>query len=169
MRDPAHGKVPEGFVGQEPGHVQERAPGVFQEGEQGIPQDVLQPRPPRLGPGLPEGRDDARGDEVALVAGDARQGVEGQQNPGQLRQAHELAGRIALAEKDYDKAIAELEQANLQDPRNLYRLSQAYQAKGDSAKAQEYAKKVVDFNSLPALNYAFVRSKVQKELSAKKM
>ena len=41
--------------------------------------------------------------------------------------------------------------------------------KGDSAKAQEYAKKVADFNSLPALNYAFVRGKVQKELAAKKM
>jgi len=98
-----------------------------------------------------------------------RQGGEAQQNPGQLRQAHELAGRIAFAEKDYDKAIVELEQATLQDPRNLYRLSQAYQVKGDSAKAQEYAKKVADFNSLPALNYAFVRGKVQKELAAKKM
>jgi tetratricopeptide (TPR) repeat protein len=98
-----------------------------------------------------------------------RQGAEAQQNPAQLRQAHELAGRIALAEKDYDKAIAELDQANLQDPRNLYRLSQAYQAKGDAAKSQEYAKKVADFNPLPQLNYAFVRSKVQKEMSAKKM
>jgi tetratricopeptide (TPR) repeat protein len=98
-----------------------------------------------------------------------RQGVEAQHNPAQLGQAHELAGRIALAEKDNDKAIAELEQANLQDPRNLYRLSEACQAKGDAAKAQQYAKKAADFNSLPALNYAFVRSKVQKELSAKKM
>ena len=98
-----------------------------------------------------------------------RQVAETQQNPGQVRQAHELSGRIALAEKDYDKAIAALEQANLQDPRNLYRLSEAYQAKGEAAKAQQYAKKAADFNSLPALNYAFVRSKVQKELSAKKM
>ena len=98
-----------------------------------------------------------------------RQGAEAQKNPGQVRQAHELAGRIAFAEKDYDKAIAELEQANLQDPRNLYRLNEAYQAKGDAAKAEQYAKKAADFNSLPALNYAFVRSKVQKELSAKKM
>jgi tetratricopeptide (TPR) repeat protein len=103
------------------------------------------------------------------TAEEFRQGAEAQQNPAQLKQAHELAGRIALAEKDYDKAIAELEQANQLDPRNPYRLSQAYQAKGDAAKAEEYAKKAADFNSLPALNYAFVRSKVQKELSAKKM
>ena len=34
---------------------------------------------------------------------------------------------------------------------------------------EEYAKKVADFNSLPALHYAFVRGKVQKELAAKKM
>lgn len=113
----------------------------------------------------------ARNDLAAAKknAEEFRQGAEAQKNPGQVRQAHELAGRIAVAEKDYDKAISELEQANLQDPRNLYRLSEAYQAKGDAAKAQQYAKKAADFNSLPALNYAFVRSKVQKELSAKRM
>ena len=113
----------------------------------------------------------ARKDTAAAKknAEEFRQGAEAQQNPAQLRQAHELEGRIAFAEKDYDKATAELDQANQQDPRNLYRLSQAYQAKGDSAKAQEYAKKIADFNSLPQLNYAFIRSKVQKELSAKKL
>src|SRR5205085_7720265 len=47
-----------------------------------------------------------------------RQGAEPQQNPAQLKQPHELAGRIALADKDFEKAIAELEQANVQDPRN---------------------------------------------------
>ncbi|HZE26345.1 MAG TPA: tetratricopeptide repeat protein [Terriglobales bacterium] len=91
-----------------------------------------------------------------------RQSAEASKNPAQLKQAHELAGRIALAEKDYDKAIAELEQANQQDPRNLYRLGQAYQGKGDSAKAQDSYKKAAEFNSLPALNYAFIRRKAQK-------
>jgi tetratricopeptide (TPR) repeat protein len=86
----------------------------------------------------------------------------------QIRLAHELAGRIALAQKDYDKAISELEQANQQDPRNLYRLSQACQAKGDSAKAQDFLKKAADFNSLPALNYAFIRVKAQKAAVGKK-
>jgi hypothetical protein len=41
-----------------------------------------------------------------------------------------------LAQKDYEKAITELQQANLQDPRNLYRLGQANDGKGDHAKAQ---------------------------------
>ncbi len=85
-----------------------------------------------------------------------------------MQQAHELDGRIALAEKDNDKAIAELEQANLQDPRNLYRLSLAYEAKGDTAKAQEFLTKAAAFNSLPQLNYAFIRAKAQKKAGDKK-
>jgi tetratricopeptide (TPR) repeat protein len=91
-----------------------------------------------------------------------RQGAETSKNPFQVRQAHELAGRIALAEKDYAKAIAELAQANQQDPGNLYRLGQAYQGKGDNAKAQEFGSKAAAFNSLPQLNYAFIRVKAQK-------
>jgi tetratricopeptide (TPR) repeat protein len=91
-----------------------------------------------------------------------RKGADATKNQAQLRQSHELAGRIALAQKEYDKGIAELEQANQQDPRNLYRLGQAYQAKGDSAKAKEYCQKAAEFNSLPQLNYAFIRVKAQK-------
>jgi tetratricopeptide (TPR) repeat protein len=91
-----------------------------------------------------------------------RQGAEASKNSFRVKQAHELAGRIALAEKDYDKAIAELEQANQQDPRNLYRLGQAYQGKGENTKAHEFYAHAAGFNSLPQLNYAFVRVKAQK-------
>ena len=91
-----------------------------------------------------------------------RQGAEASKNSFQVRQAHELAGRIALAERDYEKAIADLAQANQQDPGNLYRLGQAYQGKGDKAKAQEFGSKAAAFNSLPQLNYAFIRAKAQK-------
>jgi tetratricopeptide (TPR) repeat protein len=91
-----------------------------------------------------------------------RQGSAVSKNPAQAKQAHELDGRIALAEKDYDKAIAELQQANQQDPRNLFLLGQAYQAKGDSTKAKELYTKTAEFYSLPQLNYAFVRVKAQK-------
>ena len=91
-----------------------------------------------------------------------RRGAEASKNPAQVKLAHELAGRIALAQKDYEKAIAELEQANLQDPRNLYRLGQAYEGKGDRAKAEEFYSKAAKFNSLPALNYAFIRTKAEK-------
>ena len=91
-----------------------------------------------------------------------RKGADASKNRFQIRQAHELAGSIALAEKDYDKAIAELQQANQQNPYDLYRLCQAYQGKGDSAKAKEFCTKASAFNSLPQLNLAFVRTKAAK-------
>jgi tetratricopeptide (TPR) repeat protein len=90
-----------------------------------------------------------------------RKGAEASRNPNQVRLAHELAGRIALAQNDYDTAIAELQQANLQDPYNLYRLALAHQGKGDAAKAKELATKAAEFNSLPQLNYAFIRTKAR--------
>ena len=97
-----------------------------------------------------------------------RKGAEATRNDLQLKQAHELAGRIAFAEKNYDLAIAELQQANEQNPRNLYRLGQAYEAKGDSAKAREYYVQAAGFNSLPQLNYSFVRMKAQKLVASNK-
>jgi len=89
-------------------------------------------------------------------------GAEAGKNQIQVRTAHELKGRIALAGKKYDDAIAELEQSSLQNPYNLYRLGLAYQGKGDKAKAKEYFSKAAQFNSLPGLNYAFIRTKAMK-------
>ena len=96
-----------------------------------------------------------------------RKGAEMSKNPAQMKLAHELTGRIALAQKDYDKAITELQQANQQDPRNLFRLSVAYHAKGDSSKAMQMCKQAADFNSLPQLPYAFIRTKAQKMMGGK--
>jgi tetratricopeptide (TPR) repeat protein len=90
-----------------------------------------------------------------------RKGAEAAKNPAQVRNAHELDGIIALAQKDYDRAIAELLQANQQNPQDLYRLCQAYKGKGDVAKAKEYREKAANFNSLPQVNYAFVRTKAK--------
>jgi tetratricopeptide (TPR) repeat protein len=90
-----------------------------------------------------------------------RKGAEASNNPAQVRLAHELAGMIALAEKDYDKALAELQQASQQNPQNLYRMCQAYQGKGDKEKAKELCTKATEFNSLPQVNYAFIRTKAR--------
>jgi tetratricopeptide (TPR) repeat protein len=108
---------------------------------------------------------------AAIVAGDLAtakteaeefaKGAAASNNPNQVRLAHEVAGMIALAEKDYDRALAELQQANQQNPQNLYRMCQAYQAIGDGAKAKELCTKTAQFNSLPAVNYAFVRTKAK--------
>ena len=92
-----------------------------------------------------------------------RKGAEASGNPAQVRQAHEIAGIIALAAKDYDGALAELAQANQQNPQNHYRMCQAYQAKGDAAKAKELCAKAADFNGLPQMNYAFIRTKARAE------
>ncbi len=80
----------------------------------------------------------------------------------QTKQAHQLIGMIALEEKDNDKAVSELQQANQQNPYDLYRLCQAYQGKGDASHAKEFCGKAATFNSLPAINYAFVRTKAAK-------
>ena len=100
-------------------------------------------------------------------ADEFRRGAQASKNPAQLKQSHELAGRLALAQKDYEKAIAELVQANQQEPRNLYRLGQAYQGKGEAVKAHDYYNQAAEFNSLPQLNYAFIRTKAQKLASGK--
>src|SRR5262249_28489445 len=60
--------------------------------------------------------------------------------------SHQIDGMIALEEKKYDAAIGQLQQANLLDPYNLYRLGLAYQGKGDAAKAQEMFRKSANFN-----------------------
>ena len=94
-----------------------------------------------------------------------RSGAQTAQNANQLKQAHELAGRIAFEEKNYDVAITELGQANQQNPDVIYQLALAYQGKGDAAKAKESFTKAAKFNSLPQLNYAFVRAKAAKALA----
>jgi tetratricopeptide (TPR) repeat protein len=90
------------------------------------------------------------------------QGSAANRNRFQIRLGHELAGRIALAADQYDAAIAELQQANLQDPYNLYRLALAWRGKGDMDKARDYAGQAATWNGLPLLNYALVRSKARQ-------
>jgi tetratricopeptide (TPR) repeat protein len=92
--------------------------------------------------------------------------VQAKRVPFELWQQHELAGRIALEEKSYPTAAAELEQANQQDPRVMYLLATALQGKGDTQKAQALATRAADFNALSA-TYGFVRVKA-KVLTASK-
>lgn len=100
--------------------------------------------------------------QAKAEAEEFRKGTEASKNQNQIRQSHELMGMIALAEKNYDGAIAELNQASQQNPHNLYRIGWAYQAKGDKAKAKEFYMKAAQFNGLPALNSAFIRTKAAK-------
>jgi tetratricopeptide (TPR) repeat protein len=85
--------------------------------------------------------------------------------PFEVRQTHELAGYIALAERRHAAAAAELRQANQQDPRVLFHLAVAIQGGGDRAKAKQAFDRAANFNALGG-NYAFVRRKA-RELLAK--
>ena len=80
----------------------------------------------------------------------------------QKRLACELAGMIALEEKEYDRALQELTQANQQDPYTLYRMALAARGKGDRESARDLCMKAADFNALNSLSYAFVRSKARE-------
>jgi len=105
----------------------------------------------------------ARGnlDEARTAAAEFRQRVEAINNPLQIKLAHQLAGMIALAEEDLDTALTELEQSNLQDPYNLYRLGLAYQDKGDRETARDHFRRAADFNALNNMNYAFIRHRAR--------
>ena len=82
-----------------------------------------------------------------------------------MRQQHELAGMIAIAEKNYALAVTELQKANQQDPRVLYHLAIALQGTGDAKQAKEIGDKAANFNGLNG-NYAFVKKKA-RDLIAK--
>ncbi len=94
-------------------------------------------------------------------AAEYRTAVEAIENPFQIRLAHQLSGIIAYAEKDFDTAVTELQQSNLQNTYNLYRLYLAYKAKNDSDQAKSYLDRVRNYNALNNLNYAFVRNKLK--------
>jgi tetratricopeptide (TPR) repeat protein len=90
-------------------------------------------------------------------------GATARRNDARIRQAHRLAGMIALQEKNYDQAIAELGQANQEDPYVIYLLALAQRGKGDQARARETFKRAAEMYLLPTLNYAFIRAKAKQQ------
>ena len=87
--------------------------------------------------------------------------------PFEVRQSHELQGRIALAEKGYAAAADELGQANQQDPRVLYLTAVALQGKGDVVAAKQLGGQAADFNGL-SNTYGYVRGKAKAMLKTTK-
>ena len=105
----------------------------------------------------------ARGDLGGAEQISARYGeaVTGRGIPFEVRQHHELLGRLALAKGDAAAAVTHLEQANQQDPRVLLLLAEAFRSQDQLESAAEMADKAADFNSL-GLNYAYARSAAKK-------
>jgi tetratricopeptide (TPR) repeat protein len=108
----------------------------------------------------------ARGDlaGAAAKAEEYSRQVAVKKNPFEMRQDHELKGRLALARKDHKTAVAELTQANQQDPRVLYLLAVAQSESGDKNGARATATRAADFNGLSA-NYGYVRAKAKALLT----
>jgi tetratricopeptide (TPR) repeat protein len=95
-----------------------------------------------------------------------QQGAESKKNEFRIQQAHELNGTIAIAEKNYDIAIGELEKASQQDPYVIYQLAVSYEGKGDKAKAGELYKQAAESYILPTYNYALIRAKAKQRAAS---
>jgi tetratricopeptide (TPR) repeat protein len=67
-----------------------------------------------------------------------------------------LLGYVAYYAKDYDRAIAELVRGNLSDPFIVNLIAMSYEAKGDTANAQQYYRRTLESNA-HSLNNALVR------------
>ncbi|HET6836737.1 MAG TPA: tetratricopeptide repeat protein [Gemmatimonadales bacterium] len=134
----------------------------------------------RLKSGLPdEVKEDAKlahhynGGRVALKKNDVARakveakayldGAAAKNNDTRIRQAHALAGMIALREKKYDEAISELGQADQQDPYVIYLVALAQQGKGDQTRARQTFKRAAEMYLLPTLNYALIRAKAKAQ------
>ena len=83
--------------------------------------------------------------------------------PFELRQDHELMGRIALAEGKGAEAVAHFEQANDQDPRVLLLTARAHEAAGDQAAAAELIRQTAEFNQL-SFPLSYVRAAARERL-----
>jgi hypothetical protein len=66
-------------------------------------------------------------------------------------------GLIALEQKKADDCLAQLSEANQQNPYNFFYSAKAYELKGDKQKAKELCNKVINFNAIPSFNTAFAR------------
>src|SRR5262245_27671413 len=91
--------------------------------------------------------------------------VEPRRAPFEVRQQHELAGLIAMAEKRYPTAVEELGQANQREPRVLLLMARATQATGNNERAAALANKAAHFNEL-SFNFAYVKNKASRFGSA---
>jgi tetratricopeptide (TPR) repeat protein len=83
--------------------------------------------------------------------------VDPDKDAARIRGAYSIMGTISIGEKDYDRAIAELDQADPNQPFTTYYLAEAYEGKGDNAKAASLYKELAQSYQLNSVNYALVR------------
>ena len=81
----------------------------------------------------------------------------------EVQQAHELNALIAISNGDYNAALSELGQANLQNPRVLLLQGKALKELGALDAARAVLTSVVDFNQFN-VNLAYERPRAQAML-----
>ncbi len=84
-------------------------------------------------------------------------------NPVRIREAHELFGLMALAQRNGDAALGHLAEADQHDPYVLFAMARAHALKGEREPARELYGKIATHNELPTLRYAAVRRAALKE------
>lgn len=105
--------------------------------------------------------------ETAISKSDEfMEGVKSINNANQIKQANSLKALIALEQEKADECITALNEANMQNPYNLYMMGRANHLKGDTGKARELYNKVINFNQLPSLNSSFARLKANAMLKS---
>lgn len=85
-------------------------------------------------------------------------------NFGSMQTYHAIEGLIALGTKDYERAVSELEQANLQNPIFVYYLGEAYLGAGERKTGISYISQAAHFNAVNNLNYALIMPKAERRL-----
>ncbi|UCC44835.1 MAG: tetratricopeptide repeat protein [Candidatus Zixiibacteriota bacterium] len=86
-------------------------------------------------------------------------------NPNEVRLMHQLKGMVALQQKDFQTAHANLLKSNQQNPQNIYRMAVALDGQGDKAKAKEICQEAASFNQLNSLNQAFAKHKAKRMMA----
>jgi len=87
-------------------------------------------------------------------------------NPGRLRNGYLSLGLISLAEKNYDQAISDMDQADQSQAWTLYHLAMAYEGKGDTAKAAELYLQAAQKYELNSIPYALIRQNALRRAEA---
>ena len=99
---------------------------------------------------------------AAKLAQKTAQLVAGESNPRKLEPYHELLGLIALSQKSYKKAVAELRLADQTQLHNKYLLAQALEATNARDEAKQLYKEVAE-NNFNTVDFALLRAEALKK------
>jgi len=83
--------------------------------------------------------------------------VDPDKDAARIRSAYLVMSTISIGEKDYDRAIAEIDQTDPNQPLATYYLAKAYEGKGDDLKAASLYKELAQSYQLNSVSYALVR------------